>query len=407
MSNLTTNTIIRSGAIVLIVTLVAHTMNYGFNILMTRFLVPNDYAALVTIVSLISIVGIPLRTATTVASKYTSFVLRGYKDYLNATLLLGIGVLSVYLFLIPALSVSLAIPWRAFLLIGPIILLAPSLSMNMGLLEGLRKVWLFSGIPAGEALMKLGCAIILTSAGYAFLGALGAISITIAISWLVSTGYILYAHRKAPHTELSSSHIPNEWKKSALVILLSSIAIALLGNMDIIAAKHFFSAEIAAQYSVLAVISRVVSYGSLMMIPILFPAMAQAVTTHNARLLFRKGTWIGTFVSVAILALLALYPTEIITLLPGSRYANIAPYLVYGGTATALWSLSQIFVSYFIAINTSRFLTPLTCITVLELVAMLIFHNSIQEILIILNSCQAILLAVFVWLLRTQEKQYG
>ncbi len=397
MSTLTTPTIIRSSTIVLISALAAHGINYAFTILMSRVLIPHEYVVLVTIISLINIVGIPLQTATTVAAKYTSFILRGYKDYLNATLLLGIGIMGAYLSIIPILSATLALPWQALLLISPAIFLMPSLCMNMGIFQGTRQLWVFSGIPAGSSLIKLGSGIALVSAGYASLGALGAISIATILAWLASTIYVVYELRNTKYHTHASSHIPDQWKKSAAIILVSGIAIALLGNMDIIAAKLFFVEQLAAEYSVLAVISRSISYGALIMIPILFPAMSQAGNPQIARALLQKGVSISLIASAAVLILFALYPSEIITLLPGVRYSNVAPYLLAAGVATALWSISQLFLSYFIATDKKKFLIPLLVATGLQILGITLFHDSIAEILMVVTSTQAVLLSIFVW----------
>ena len=394
----TTKTIAKAGTIVLAGTLIAHALNYAFTIIMTRILEQEAYAVLVTIITIITIISIPLRTATTIAAKYTSFIIRGYASYVQATLILGIGILGVYVCLTPIMADWLKISPAALLAIGPIILVTPLLSMNMGLIQGMRRVAIFSWVPAGEATAKFAFAGLFVALGYPLYGALGAISLTVIISSIINTLIVAREHARLKEKNGPSSHIPKQWRNSAIIILVSSIATALLGNMDVLAAKHFFSNELATQYLVLAVITRTISYGSLIMIPVLFPAMAQALHPRDARILLKKGISTALATSLLILVLFALYPKQIITLLPGSQYDAVAPYLVLAGIATALWSCSQIFLSYFIATDTKRFLMPLLAITGSQMIGIALFHNSIQEILTVINVSEVLLLGVYTFL---------
>lgn len=407
MSTPTTLNVAKAGAIVLAGTLVAHVLNYGFTLGMARMLQPNDYAVLVTMVALITIVSIPLRTATTIAAKYTPFILREYPSYAKATLSIGIGLLGIYLCLTPYLARWLTIPPAAFLAITPIIVVIPLLSMNMGVIQGMRRVAIFSWVPAAEAAGKFIFAAFFIATGYLIYGALGAISMTVVISCIVNTFIVKREHARHQKTSGPSSHIPQDWQRNAGGILASSIAIALLGNMDVLAAKHFFSSQIAAQYSVLAVITRTLGYGSLIMIPVVFPAMSQAMLLSDARLLLKKGMGITLIISCCILILFAFYPKQIVTLLPGSQYNAVAPYLLLAGIATALWSYVQMFISYFIATDTKRFLMPLICITGLQALGIGVLHNSIWDILTVTTIAEALLLSICTSLFLWQKKSFS
>lgn len=375
----------------------ANALNYGFAITMTRVLTPNNYAILITLVSIIMMVSIPFRTATTVAAKYTPYILREYNTYFQTMLIVGICIMGVYMGISPLLMKWLNIPFGAFLGIAPVIMLIPLISMNVGIMEGLRRVRIFSSIPVLESCAKFLLALLLTTMGYAIYGAIGAITIAVLVSCLLNT--ILVTHeQKNYRVQNNSSHIPDQWKQGVFVILISNIAIALLGNIDILAAKHFLEPQLAAQYSVLTVISRILSYGSLIMLPILFPAMSQAIRPRDARMLLQKGIWVACSASLAILTLFGLYPEHIVKLLPGSQYQTIAPYVLTAGIAATLWSISQLFLAYFIASNTKKFLVPLLGITGLQMVEMTVFHSSIQEILVVITGTQALLLCICTWI---------
>ncbi len=396
MSKITTHGIAKAGTIVLAGTLVAHILNYGFALGMARMLEPSDYAVLVTMIAIITIVSVPMRTATIIAAKYTSFILQEYGSYVQATLIIGIGLLGIYLGFTPWMASWLTISPVAFFAIGPIILVMPFVSMNMGLIQGMRRVAIFSWVPAAEAAGKLIFAALFITTGYLVYGALGAITLTVVISCIVTAWVVAREHTHVQEAE--------DWQSSATVILVSTIAIAFLGNMDVLAAKHFFSSQMAAQYSVLAVIARTISYGSLIMIPVLFPAMSQAIHQSDARLLLKKGMGITVSISTCILILFALYPQQIVTLLPGSQYSAVAPYLLLAGIATALWSCSQMFISYFIATDTKRFLVPLVGITALQTLGIGLFHTSIWDILTVTTISAALLLCVFAPLFLWQKK---
>ncbi len=407
MNAMTYKSIMKSGTIVLMGTIAANLINYSFNITMVRLLEPTDYATLIVIVSLITIISIPLGTATTIAAKYTPYILSRYNAYLQATTVLGVGILIVYLFLTPWMSGYFAIPNIALLLMSPIICFATVFSMNKGVLQGLRKIWIFSIVPIGESIVKLVCALYLVAAGYTVYGAIGGITIAVLGSSIITTAYLIkkYQKQKSFQSE-KASHTPSDWKESAIVIFVSSLAIALLGNVDILAAKHFLPPNEAANYAVLAVMGRTISYASLIMIPILFPAMSQALRPQDAQILFTKGIRITLLICIIILALFALFPKTIILLLPGSRYLPVAPYLIYAGFAAALWSMMQVFVSFFIATNKKQFLAPLLICTLLQVIGIGIFNKSITEILTVINAIGITLLGCFIWILWRQKQSY-
>lgn len=404
MNKYTYNKIIQSSFALLTGTIVASLINYGFTIAMARILTPNDYATLVTLISIIMIISTPLRTATIVAAKYTSYVLERYNAYAQIMLVIGIGIAGLYIGISLPLTRLLTIPIQAFLVLAPIIVLLPLLSMNVGLLQGMKYIGTFAWIPALEALIKFIFSLLLTGIGYKTYGAIGAISIAIATSCIFNTAIIARAYRVLVRQHKVSSTIPNKWPQGVLVILASNTTVALLGNMDILAAKHFFTSEMAAQYSVLIVLSRILSYGSLIMIPILFPAMSQATRKTEVRELFQKGMYIAIGIAISILIVFICIPEYIIDTLPGQHYRNIAPYLVYAGLASSLWSFSQIFIFYFLATNIKRFLMPLLAITVVQASVIYIHHESIRNILITMNCIQIILLYIFYLIFRSEKR---
>ena len=197
------------------------------------------------------------------------------------------------------------------------------------------------------------------------------------------------------------------WKGSGTVIIITTFALTLLANADIVLAKYFFPIEIAAQYSALLVISRVIGYGSFIIVPIFFPAMAQSAQEQEACSMLWKGLKITTVIAIGLITLFALFPEQIVSILIGDKYQAISPYIVYGGIVSGLHTIAQLCIYYFISINAKRFLPPLIIIIAMQIVAMYLFHQSITDFIAITLCSSAAIVASLLLLSLHTHKRYA
>lgn len=384
--------ILKSGTIVVIGSTIANLVNYGFAIFMTRLLSPSDYASLTVLAAIIMLISLPLHAITTLAAKYPVIFLEQYTAYTKRMMFLGIGIALLYLSVYPFLEQLLEIPPTSLLILLPIILLLPLLFAQIGIAQGTRHVWLFSSIPIVETVVKCIVGVVLVYLGYALNGVILAISMSITISTLI---YVTTLCRKRIPTHSNINiHLPEEWKQIVSIIIVAHIAVALLGNMDLFAAKYYLSIDLAAQFSALMTLSKVMTYLPLILLPIIFPVMSQTKNTVDVNALLKKGMVITACIAGAFLVIFKLAPTHIIALLPSQHYGAIAPYLFYAGTAAMFGSFVQLLVAYFIAVHNKRFIAPLVIWAIIQALGLTMYNNSIPVLLTVTNITNATLLCI-------------
>lgn len=397
-------------------TLFAHLLNYIFSLYTAHILSISQYAILIAMTSIVSIASIPSHAMMTIATKFTSKLLPKHGTHTGRnilamwspiTLLVGVIFADFYFLLIPYLSDILAIPPKAFLFLLPIVFMSPALQANIGILQGLQKFLHFSSVSIIESTVKLLLMLLFGFLGWTLYGALGAMSAGLLGAYITSVVFLAAEKDKIIPVAWFLQSDVGSWKGSGTVILITTFALALLANVDIVLAKYFFPIEIAAQYSALLVISRVIGYGSFIIVPVFFPIMAQSAEEQEACNALWKGLKITTAIALGLITLFALFPEQIVSVLVGNKYAAISPYIVYGGIVSGLQTIAQLCIYYFISINAKRFLPPLIIIVAMQITAMYLFHQSMTDFIAITLCSSAAIVASLLLLSLHTHKQYA
>src|SRR5690606_15968150 len=132
----------------------------------------------------------------------------------------------------------------------------------------------------------------------------------------------------------------------ALPVLLVETSLILINNSDVLIVKRFFDSVTAGHYAALALIGRIVFFGTWSVVITMFPLVAQKQQrqeTHRHLLWMSLG--MVSAVSVVIVAATAFLPELIIRILFGADYLTIAPLLWLYATATALFALANVFIN--------------------------------------------------------------
>jgi len=331
-------------------------LNYLFHFLTARLLGPADYGTLAVLMSIVYIFSIPTEAVQTVVSRYTS-LLNVERDFgkmhfiLSKIMLRGlkialIGFIFFSLFAV-LLSHFLRINYLLFFVAGIVLFGVILLPAVRGVIQGRKKFqWLGLNMII-ESFSKVGIALLFISFGWKVYGALGGVLLGIFFSFVLSFLSIREI-TSAKKTEMRTEGI-YVYSFSIFIVML---VVILMYSLDIVFAKLFFTDEVAGQYAVASMISKMIFFGTYPIGKAMFPLSAeQSDSGKKTRPLFRRSFILILVLCFIPLAVMWFYPGLLITLLFGEAYLEVAGILFYLGLALTLLSLTHLVLLYGIAVN--------------------------------------------------------
>jgi O-antigen/teichoic acid export membrane protein len=129
----------------------------------------------------------------------------------------------------------------------------------------------------------------------------------------------------------------------AIVFFVGQVVI---NNIDIILVKHFFAAEQAGLYAAVALVGRVLYFAAWSIVSAMFPISAASKEGENKVHVLLLPFMIVLLMSVTFVVVLALFPGFIIHLVVGEGFHYAAPFLSLYATATGLYALSVVLMTY-------------------------------------------------------------
>jgi O-antigen/teichoic acid export membrane protein len=251
----------------------------------------------------------------------------------------------------------------------------------MAFLQGLMKFKLISFLNAFGSLIKLLVGVLLVIFGFKVFSGLFAIlvmSVGVFVVGLIPLRFLLAKQK------IENVHVPiKEIFKYSLPSFVAVLFLTAFTSADVILVKHFFNAHDAGFYAGLSLIGKVIFYFTgpipLVMFPLLVKRHSLGEKFHN---LFYLALLLVLLPSVAITGFYFLFPKFVIELFLGGRdYMAIAPYLGLFGIYMTVFSLLFVCVNFFLSINKTRIVFPVTIAAILQIILIFIFHSSFYQVI--------------------------
>ena len=403
------NKLLKHTAILLSATIIANIFNYLYHLYMGRSLGPEKYAILGSLFAIVHIIMVVNNTIILVVSRFvTEYNVK--KDYgrikvlvlksLKNTSLFGMLCFGTFALLSgwvsSFLKIDSKIPVLMLALYGFITLISPTFK---GVLNGLQKFEWFGFTNVIATFSKLMLGIVLVWMGYGVEGALGAIIIAALIGLVVS----LFAIRKIfanKSKSINTIHVTKYFSP----VLLGTVLLMIMINIDVILVKHYFPSLEAGYYAAASMIAKIILFASSAIVNVMFPKVADFQDRKKQAGKILKPTILYTaIISLIAVATYFTAPTFVVGLLYGSNY-KITNIIGLFGLAIALYSLNNVLVSYNLALKKNKFVLLLILALVIEVFAITLFHNTLLEIVKIIVAVNAMLFAL---LLLTVRNEFG
>jgi O-antigen/teichoic acid export membrane protein len=392
------NPMLRGSAVLWVGMMAANVSNYAFHLLMGRFLGPINYGVLASIFSVLYYLMVPVVTITTIVMKYTAeFDVEGAPGKIHSLftrLTKQLAVVSVALFVLlaaasPVISRFLKIDsiWP-MLILSTMMLFGYVLPVNRGIMQGLQKFGTLSINLVLETILKLSIGITLVLAGYMVNGAVFGVVVAMFIAYVFSFLPLRGILRVKDKAVIS---VRAMWKYS-VPVFIALFCLNSYYSVDIILVKHFLSPVEAGHYSGLSILGKIVVFACLAIVGVMFPMVAgrhKADQKHSHLLGYTLG--LITLISGSIVLAYSVAPKFIISLLFGTKYLAVAPYLGWFGLAMLLLALSSALANYYLAIDKTKCVAILVGVAIMQIVFLWVFHSSLSQIVNVMVGTMALL----------------
>ncbi|HEY2159868.1 MAG TPA: hypothetical protein VGH24_01050 [Solirubrobacteraceae bacterium] len=270
------------------------------------------------------------------------------------------------------------------------------LSILRGALQGVGDYKAVGFSLVGEQAVRLITGAALAGIGLSVTGAyLGT-----PLSFLAVGGYCLFelrryatAHAEAAPAPVTASATPGLWKhvKGAWAPIAGLVVIAVLQNIDIIAAKHRFPSHTATSYAAVAVAAKVVIWVAIGAGFYLVPEVSRRhAEGQDTRPVLLRTLGIVLVAAVPCLLIFAFAAHPLISAVFGAKKATAYQSLLPLGAAFTVLACTYLAVQYMLALKRTWFLIPLGAVAIAEPILLLQASRNPADFAAVVLAIQAV-----------------
>lgn len=368
--------------------LMSNLFNYFYNLAVGRSLGPSLYGAFGSLIALYAIIIVLASGVQIVSAKHTSRFMIGKRGKIHSLFvmlnkkmaLVGLVVFVLFFALSPLISRFLKFPNQLPVMLLSFTFLIAFLSpVARGILQGLQKFFFLSLISTLETGIKFFSALILLALGFSLNGAIFALIMGMFIAYAA----VFFPLRKMlSQTKDSTELETKEIKEDTLAVTLFYLGSTLLITLNIIMVKYYFPSLEAGLFVSISTLSLIIYYLSSAIVTVSLPQISQKFHGGGDHLkILKEAVVLALLIGILITSFYFLIPGGIIKIFYGQQYLLAAPYLGLYALSIIFYSLAQLLVTYFFAIQKNRpaylpFLASLIFFSLL-----LLFHQNLWQII--------------------------
>lgn len=370
---------------------------FVYHFLGGRLLGKAQYGDLAAIISILGIIGIVMLSVNLTIVKYiaTSDSEEDVKNFSRWAhywaLMIGIALAVGIVFITPFLSASLQISdTRALYLLAPIVFSYILVVVLRSMLQGMMKFnWYVSSMLI-EAAAKILFTIVFVVAGFALFGAVLGTLLGVCASYAV--GYYSMRQYVAGKRGKRPDILP--LVKYSVPTFVQGLALTSMYSTDLLLVKHYFSPQEAGLYAALAILGRVVFFGTMPVTQVMFPAVAKkhAAKAPYYMILGLSIVLILSF-SIAVTMGYAILPTIPLGVLYGTSYLDGAPLLPWFAVFMGLLALCANQIQFYLSIGKVKIIGAFLAAAIIQIVGIMLYHDSLLSVIQVSIATAALLLA--------------
>jgi O-antigen/teichoic acid export membrane protein len=352
----------RHNVVFFIGSLVVAVLNYLYHPIISRLLSVEEFGEVQVLFSILAQVSIPLSIGSLMAlnlfaNKHTEHSTEVKQVSLLMAYVTG-GIALALIFFAPALRESLTLSSSVGIVLVAFAVLLSFFSLFAQ--SGLQATHRFGQVSAVNALTaggKLLGAFALVSVGYGVYGAMGGFIIANCIA-LVYAWHVAPNFRSIPtFGRLTLTPELRRELRYGLVVLAGTGYITFMTTADTVFVKYFFDPETAGYYAGVSIVARIIFFGTSSIAGVLLAHVAlRATRSENLRVL-TQGLALTALLGGIGVALFSAFPHFITRLFLGQTYDTMAHLLPALALMVCIVSLTNVCVSYSIALRDTTLIT--------------------------------------------------
>lgn len=399
-------------------TMLANVLNYIFHLAVGRLVSVEVYGEIESLLSLVQIISVPALTLTMVATRYTSKA-KAKQDkgksyevfrYMNSKVFAyGIPVFVFSLLITPIVSKFLHIDSNLPLIFIWITMFASFFyHVNTGILNGWQKFAGTSWASIWGSVVKLVFGVFFIKIGFELSGAAGSFALGAVASYFASLWSLKFIlkDKKNDVSVIKKTHL--KMKNYILPVFVGNLAVNILGNIDMVLAKHNLNPVVAGQYGALTIVSKIIFFATGVVATVLFSMAAEdSHRKNNSSKVLRNAVILMSVISVLAIFTYFVFPELILKILFGEKYLNVSEYLGWFAVMVVLFSFANLLFQYLVSIRRTRVVYFLFLVAVVFSFGILFLGDNIYAILAIISMGQiaAIITGVLFLLKRPKSKK--
>lgn len=375
--------------------------NFAFNLYMSRALSVSDYGILASLISLILLFAlISDSLIPTVVHSASSYFAKDEIDNVKGLFwklskyffLIGFVVVLIFFLLRSSISDFFKIGNKELVVfVGFTVFFGFIGAINRGLLQAKLEFKFISIIGIISSSLKLLTGILLILLGLKTKGAILAFVLYFSVAYLLTFIPLRFLFKgTTKRLNIKIGKILSYGGSSVLALLgLTSFI-----TSDVILVKHFFTPNEAGIYAGMSLLGRIIYFFSGPITMVMFPLIVQRhVRNEKYRHLFKLSIALIFIASSLITVLYFLLPDLIIKLfLKNEEYLMMKPFLGFFGIYFTLYSMLSIFVNFYLSIRETKIFIPIIIGSLIQILLILMFHNTFLDIIIISICIMVVLL---------------
>ncbi|WP_435415305.1 sugar isomerase [Polaribacter aestuariivivens] len=373
--------------------------NYLYNLVLGRVLGPEKFADAAILITFLLVLSFVAMTFQLVTAKFSvifegtvfkSFISNTYKSAAIVGVVLGCAVI---LFSLELQHFFRTTSSNMFVVFGIGVPFYFLMSVNRGIFQGKKELISLSVTYQLEMMSRL----LITFTLLYFFKVESSILISIGILGSLLFGLFPFKIKKFSFSKLMKleSTQSKMVRNFFIITAFYELTQIIINNSDILLVKHYFNSYEAGLYASLALIGRVVYFVAWMFVMLLLPAVVQLKKEGKSTLpvLLKYVGYIGVIASLIVIGC-AIFPNQIIQILFGYGYLEIAPLLWKYALATGVFAISNIFAYYYLSLDKYIPVFLSGIFGMLQIVLVVLFHTSLEQVVNVQIIAMIILLII-------------
>lgn len=379
----------RNNAIFLAGSLFVAFLNYLYYPILGRLMEVSSFGEVQVLLSIFNLVGMLLTAFQIVTVNISANNKKGsaeiIRQFERMALMFMLGLLVVIVFLSPKLqkffNFSSYVP---FMVLGVALVITVLITFRRAYVQG-RSDFTAVSISGGiGALGKLLFSALLVVAGLKTFGAIAGI----LLSQVIALAYTARVAKRLGFAAATTERfqMPNiKLLKPELRYLFSVMTvffiITLLYLGDVLVVKRYFDPELAGQFAGVSAISKIIFFATASFAGVLLASVGQSHPRDYNRKISKNSLLLVTAIGGSALIVFSLFPTEIIRLMIGQRYAELAHLLPSLSLMVFFASVANLYFYYFLALRQYA-VVPIAAIGgIITFSLTILRHGTLEEVI--------------------------